>query len=303
MKFGLTFKKAVAATLAPALFASVAFFTAPSQAETPTEGPALWKLSDEDSNIYLFGTVHILKPTTKWRTDKINKAYSSSEKVYFEADTDSLTPQEQQALITPLALNPSGVKLSSRVSPLALELLKKEAAAFGIPVSALEPYRPWFVTLNLSVQQMLQAGYNPASGVEQVILADAKRDNKELAYLETPEFQINLLASLGGEDEDKFFEDGMKEFSKGKEILDQMVQHWAEGNPQELAEVMNKSMEAAPKLKKVILDDRNADWAEQIDAMMKGSGDIFIAVGSGHLAGKNSVQELLEAKGYKVVRQ
>lgn len=300
MAFKHTLKKAMAAALAPALFAAAAFFANPVQADG---GPALWKLSDHDSNIYLFGTIHILKPETKWRTDTINKAINGAQTIYFEAPTNELSQQQQMQMLAPLITNPQGVTLSSRISPRAKELLAKEAGALGIPVAALEPYRPWFAGLNLAVTQMIKSGYSPDSGVENVIYADAKQASKALGYFETAEFQMKLLATLGGEDEDTFFEETMKEFHNGPALLNQMVTHWAKGEADELAILLNKSMEISPKFKKAALDDRNMDWANQIDRLMQGSGNIFIAVGAGHLAGENSVQQLLEAKGYKIVRQ
>ena len=51
-----------------------------------------------------------------------------------------------------------------------------------------------------------------------------------------------------------------------------------------------------------LLVKRNANWAGQIDTMMDGEGVIFIAVGAAHLAGDDSVQALLEQRGYTVER-
>ena len=52
-----------------------------------------------------------------------------------------------------------------------------------------------------------------------------------------------------------------------------------------------------------LLTNRNRDWADQIQAMLAGSGDVFIAVGAAHLAGDDSVQEILEDRGVQAVRQ
>ncbi len=302
MALRLTLKKAAAAALAPALFATAAFFANPVQAE---DGPALWKLSDEDSNIYLFGTIHILKPDTKWRTDKITNAFNSSDILYLETSND-MTPQEQQAFAMPYMLNPQGVTLSGQLDDKAKDAMYSAMQSIGIPKEAaanFEPFRPWATGLSLGVIQMMQNGYNPESGVEQVLTADAKQQGKTLAYFETPEYQMSVLSGANKEEELKFFTYGMEHFDEASETLDSMVTTWSTGKDVELAEILNSGLEFVPNFKKALLDTRNENWAEQIDELMKGSGDIFIAVGAGHLAGKNSVQELLEAKGYKVVRQ
>ena len=95
----------------------------------------------------------------------------------------------------------------------------------------------------------------------------------------------------------------MDQLAEGSTILDSLVADWSTGNVEGVANTMNAGFEETPELLELFLISRNKDWAEQIDTMMKGSGKIFIAVGSGHLAGKQSVQELLEAKGYKVILQ
>ncbi|MNN77078.1 TraB family protein [compost metagenome] len=47
---------------------------------------------------------------------------------------------------------------------------------------------------------------------------------------------------------------------------------------------------------------RNADWTDQIDTMIKGSGTAFVAVGVAHLADQDSVIDMLKARGYTVER-
>ena len=47
-------------------------------AGTALAEPALWKIQDADSTIYLFGTIHVLKPSTVWRSPKIDKALKDS---------------------------------------------------------------------------------------------------------------------------------------------------------------------------------------------------------------------------------
>jgi uncharacterized protein YbaP (TraB family) len=48
-----------------------------------------------------------------------------------------------------------------------------------------------------------------------------------------------------------------------------------------------------------LLTRRNAAWAEEIDDLLDGSGVAFIAVGSGHLVGPDSVQAQLAARGIR----
>ena len=62
--------------------------------------PAMWRLSDEDSDIYLFGTFHLLPPSLDWQTDDLRARLASSDALYLEADVQSDAAQARlQALV------------------------------------------------------------------------------------------------------------------------------------------------------------------------------------------------------------
>ena len=65
--------------------------------------------------------------------------------------------------------------------------------------------------------------------------------------------------------------------------------------PDKLAAYINEGISDQPALAKRLLFDRNARWAAWIKARMAKPGTVFIAVGAGHLAGKQSVQDYLKA--------
>ena len=47
-------------------------------------GPRLWVVKDEDSILYLFGTVHVLKPETPWGSAKLDRAFAAADEYWFE---------------------------------------------------------------------------------------------------------------------------------------------------------------------------------------------------------------------------
>ena len=82
------------------------------------------------------------------------------------------------------------------------------------------------------------------------------------------------------------------------------VQAWARGDLDAFEAVALDDMETeSPALHRALLVERNTDWANQIQTMLEGSGTVFIAVGAAHLAGDDSVQEILEDRGVAVTRE
>src|SRR5690349_350803 len=86
-------------TLAGLVAAALTCAAAPALA-----APAMWVIRDADSTIYLFGSVHVLKPTTPWRTDKVAKAFADSGDVVFEI-ADVADPAAAQPVIMSLGID------------------------------------------------------------------------------------------------------------------------------------------------------------------------------------------------------
>ena len=51
-------------------------------------GPALWKVADDDTTIYLFGTVHVLPQGVEWYDATIAKALEGSDILVTEIPMD-----------------------------------------------------------------------------------------------------------------------------------------------------------------------------------------------------------------------
>ena len=64
----------------------------------------------------------------------------------------------------------------------------------------------------------------------------------------------------------------------------------------------NEAMEADPVLANRLLYARNANWAVWIDERLDSPGTIFMAVGAGHMAGNQKLQDKLAERGIKMMR-
>jgi uncharacterized protein YbaP (TraB family) len=220
-------------------------------------GPALWRLSDSDSEIWLFGTVHILPPTLKWENERIKAAFNAADTIYFEIPLDAPSTAEIAQLVARYGYNKPGVTLSNQ--------LNAEDRA------------------RLSVAEAVAEGQASQAGVDQVLNRDAAAQHKKRAYFETPEQQIRFFADLRPDAEIQFLRSTLREIEQGKNEVNILDDAWAHGDQRTLIrDLQGMVREAGPAIYAALIRDRNARWADEIDNMMKGSGKIFIAVGAAH---------------------
>lgn len=270
--------------------------TAPALAD-----PAMWRVSDADSEILLFGSVHVLRPETQWRTERLDTAIAEADEVYYEIPMTAQAQAAVPGLLPTYGLNSPDTPLSSWLTDEQNVQLDRVARGIGASGPMLEPYRPWLAGIQLTLGYIQLAGFDPASGVEQV-LAGLTEDERE-RYFETYEDQFSFFAGLSPEVEADFLVQSLDQIENDPDMLDGMVTSWAAGDVDALDAIFNTAMqEAGPELYDVLIVRRNTHWADEIETMMAGSGETLIVVGAGHLVGEEGVPAMLEARGYNVER-
>jgi uncharacterized protein YbaP (TraB family) len=269
---------------------------APAMAE-----PALWAIKDKDSTIYLFGTIHVLRPETKWRSASIDSALKASGDLVIEVQGAD-DPALMQPLVMKYGLD-QAKPLSTKLSPEDFKRATALAQSAGLPAQALEPMRPWLASISLAMLPVMKAGYDPKSGVEQVISAQMKADGKAASAFETAEQQIRFFADMPQKAEVDLFRSTLADADAGTAKIDSMVAAWAAGDLKALETQFVTEMKGPyADVYDVLLTKRNIDWAGQLKTKLAGSGVSFVAVGAGHLVGEDSVQVQLAKLGIKAER-
>ena len=288
-------KIGLAAAMAAVAWSGIAVAAEPAR---PDADPAMWVLKDDDTTIYLFGTFHGLDGKTDWFNDEVKAAFDASDEVVVEA----IMPEDQaamQPLIVKYAVDASGKTLTSKLSAEMKTKYEKTMAGIGIPAQAFEPLEPWFVTMALTAVAGQKIGLKPEHGADVTITKAAKAAGKNVAELEGAEWQLSLFDKMP---EDKQIVQLGQTLDAVPEMgpqLTQMLASWSKGDVEALATMMNASLKETPELYKMIFSDRNATWADWIQKRMDQPGTVFLAVGAGHLAGQDSVQDMLAKKGLK----
>lgn len=272
----------------------------PLVAATRDADPALWVIKDADTTIYLFGTVHVLKPGLSWFDEGVRKAFDASDQLVLEMVEPD--PAAMQALVMKTGFTTSGPTLTQKLSEADRASYLKTLTGFGIPVGAFDRAEPWVAAVNLSLIPVLKLGYDPASGAEKILARAAKASGKPVIGLETPEQQIGYFDTLPEPVQLRYLSMTLKELPDTGRLIDEMVSDWSKGDPDALAATMNEGLRETPEVGKVLLTDRNIAWAKWIGARMEQPGTVFVAVGAGHLAGKDSVQAQLAKHRLSAVR-
>ncbi len=284
------------------LGAALSLVAAPALAAPSRDAdPALWVMRDADTTVYLFGTVHLLPAGLSWFDDAVAKAFDASDELQME-----ILPVENPASLAPLimklAVDPKGRTMAQRLSPEEHAAYRTALTHIGLPVDQMEPLEPWFVGLQASALIYQQAGYDPKLGAEGILTQAAKKAGKRLTAFETPMEQFAIFDSTPEAEQLTAIRDFISKTDQQMALLNTVVDHWAQGKAEEAGQILNDEMKSTPETVRLLLTERNARWAEQLQARMARPGTVFVAVGMGHLTGADSVQDYLTRAGFKVER-
>lgn len=270
-------------------------------AEAPTGiGPALWKVSDDDTTVYLFGTVHALPEGVDWYNEPIATALGSAGELVTEIPIAAMDDPASQQLVASKAMLPTDQSLRTILGDEKRASYEAALGSLGMPPAAFDRFEPWFAGMTLSVLPLMQKGWTPDSGVEKIVEKSAPTTAKRSAF-ETMEYQIGIFDDLPEQSQIDFLMFAADNIEQIVPMMDRMVAEWLEGDADDLAELMNQGL-TDPALADALLYNRNENWAEWIDTRMDAPGTVFVAVGAGHLAGERSVQDYLETRGFTVAR-
>jgi len=291
----------LALLFSPLAFGQAAPAAAPAAVQSRPADPALWVVKDADTTIYLFGTVHVLKPGLSWFDSAVKTAFDKSDTLVLELVEPD--PATMQGLLVKMALAPAGSKpIAEQLPADKRDAYLKAMADIGVPPAAFDALQPWVAGITLSVAGLPKLGYDPNSGAEKVLTAAAKDSAKPVIGLETAEQQLGYFAQMPNPLQIAFLASAVEDYPKLGSELGKMIDQWAAGDPEALGATMNEGMRDTPELAKILLADRNARWAKWIEERLQKPGTVFLAVGAGHLAGADSVQAFLARDRVKADR-
>jgi uncharacterized protein len=130
-----------------------------AQAQSP--GPALWEVRDGDAGLVIMGSVHMLRPGTRWLRPEIGQRFDEASTLVLEiADL-----QEAEAVTTPIVLRkglyPPGQSLADELSLDTFERAVALAEELGAGTDGFVRMRPWLAGIFLTQLWAASHGYDP----------------------------------------------------------------------------------------------------------------------------------------------
>lgn len=262
--------------------------------------PALWKIADKDTTIYLFGTIHTLPEGVTWRSPALDQAIAASDELVTEIRLEN--PAAAAAAFARLGLGRGLPPAVERVPEAKREALREAIAASGLPAAAADRLKTWALAVTLAQVLFQRAGLDPELGVERGLTRSFTDASKRMSALETVDEQLGFFDSLPEDEQRAFLEGVLESPEEIRREFDRMVGAWRTGDAGAIARTFNDEETLTPRLREILLTRRNARWAEWLQRRLEQPGTVMVAVGAGHLAGRDSVQRMLERRGLRARR-
>jgi len=246
---------------------------------TPPEGipapalvratPALWQVSDADTTIYLFGTFHTLDGRTAWLDERVRQAFDGSDELVLE----TVVPADR------VAMQATADKQVSETSANGTRQLK-----------------PYFAGTQNVMSQGRELGFSVDHGADAVLRRLAEDSGKPVGGLERFEDQLGQLARIPAPAAAEPTAPAITV------TLKDLLSAWSNGDTAAFSTMLRGFEAKSPVAYRMLITDRNARWGQWIEQRLEKPGTVFVAVGTGHLAGKDSVQQWLAARGIESTR-
>ena len=257
--------------------------------ESSLPNALLWKISGDQlsSSSYIFGTIHLKDKSVFQFSDSVLPRLEACEVYAPEMD---LAPEKIAPLYSKLLL-PEDSTLTDIFTPdeyrMIGDVLKKKT---GMDISFFNKMRP-IALMMLAMNSQLPD--EEKFTFDEFLYLKAIAQHKTIEGIETPEEQFDLLGEITKEDIlDYFRHPGQKE------DMEKMVVLYRQGKLDSLlTEMQNDTLNI--DFQKNFITTRNYRMAFRIDTLIQ-RHTAFIAIGAGHLPGKEGVIGLLEKKGYRV---
>jgi uncharacterized protein len=256
----------------------------------------LWEVSGNGltQSSYLFGTFHLMCKNDIHFSSQLTAAINRAEKMYMEMDMDDPATMLGGLLVMNMK---DGKTLQQLYTDEEYKRVKTYFTdSLHTPIALIQSMKPFFLEALLYPKMM---PCKTISGVEEELMKIAKLQKKEIKGLETMEFQASVFDSIPYEEQAKELLKSIDSMASGKKDFDTMMNVYKSQRLMEIEKLFNKTELGLQEHQDLLLNNRNKNWTDKLKNIMKAT-PVFVAVGAGHLVGKEGLIALLRKQGYTV---
>ncbi|SER83919.1 TraB/GumN family protein [Salipaludibacillus aurantiacus] len=269
--------------------------------EDTYDGPSkgvFYRVEENGQTVYLFGSVHVGDEEMYPLHNDIEEAFQEADYLAVEIDTADVNEMEASQVMMEHGTYTDGTSLSDVVDDEIYEEAADRLAAYGLNEAMINQFKPWFVSMMLSDLALEETDYRSEEGIDMHFIERAHESGLPVISLESIESQIESLSSAPEEEQVESLEEMVKQFDIYEEELETMINVWKAGN----TDIFAQLREMDGDTDQLAMDERDEDMTAQIEEFLSDdSGDTyFVVVGALHLAGENSIPDLLTERGYSV---
>jgi hypothetical protein len=279
---------------------TVVAWSAACQTLAAQEKSLLWQVRRDEKSIFLLGSIHYLRQENYPLNPAILNALDASKRLVLEIDLNSTSAESAQRVMLEKATYRDGTSLAQNVSAETYQLAARRAGELGLDMRVLNPMKPWFAALTMVAIKLQRMGLEPKFGVDRHLAERAKSSGKPTSGLETLEFQLGLFDQLSTKEQELMLREMVGEVERLDRDINEIVRSWLKGDGDQLTSLLLAGMLEYPELYQKILVERNRRWSAQIEKLVQQGSGAMVVVGAAHLVGRDSVIEMLKAKGYSV---
>lgn len=262
----------------------------------------LWEARRGDSVAYLFGSVHLCSDACYPLPPRVLAALDDSRALAVEIDASR---PEALAPMVGRATYGDGDGVDNHLPAAVAGRYKRALLERGVPEPVARRMKPWFGTLMLEILALQGAGFAAEKGIDLHLIGMARSAGKPIVELETLDDQIRALERVSAEDQSAMTRLTLDMLDDGTlaDYLQGVMQAWRSGDPQRLYErslAVFPDQKAGRRAMNALLAERNRGMAQRVAQFASRHERLFVVVGAGHLAGPGSLQQELEAAGFRV---
>ena len=274
-----------------------------AKAHERNDGPALWKVTDRNSTLYLFGSVHLLPEGSDWQKRDLQAAFDEVGTLFFEIPDTDKANLEASILQRRYGVYESGDQLSNHLDSVSQKHFTAAAYNAGLAPHKLQSFKPWLVSDILAIATAEAGGLFARNSADSTIREKAKQARKVIKHLDTMRSYIEAVALLPELVQLEELRESVKNFPTFSDDIKTVNAAWIIGDLETLErELLTPAQSKSPEVYAALFTQRNVKWSQSLDVFMKGDENGLVVVGIGHMLGDDGLPARLREFGYDVER-